>query len=455
LRNRSILLVLGIALITLVPALPALACSCAYGDPRERLAEADGAFIGTLVSQTETDPPEPGEPVSSDRDNTYTFTVEEVFKGDIGDTVEVHAPADGASCGLEMHPGDTDGLFLYLDEEGLWNSSLCSRVPPNELREAAAPLPEPDGEGPIRFLVGGSYGEVRTVALDDQGRTLAYGYGHRDTTDIDVCPGSRYSVEAVDTRRRSALFTVRDLSSFEVVEQFEIEGWNNWYGGSKPDPQALYCRDEDAQEIFAFGSTRREPTSLGELIRIDPAGIHVVARGSYMFGNFTDDTLFVAGGKWGRNLAAIDLDTGAKKAVARAHRYAVPYPSPDGNWVATYYADWSGEAPSTVSLFPTNDDEQMTKQLSTRPTAGQIVWRNNSSPVFLPFGGDTNTAKVFDLNLKVDGSFDWYARSPSVVDGAVYGLSYEEITRADLPAGPAESFHELLLPIAYVLEPVP
>lgn len=38
-------------------------------------------------------------------------------------------------------------------------------------------LPGPDGRGPVALLVGGRFGPARTLALDVEGRTLAYGTG--------------------------------------------------------------------------------------------------------------------------------------------------------------------------------------------------------------------------------------------------------------------------------------
>ena len=81
-------------------------------DPYRGLAEADGAFVGTL---TATDR---GIPV----DNTgtlidYAFDVEAAIKGEIGDTIVVKSAADGAACGFEMPIGDRvlggfeDGAF--------------------------------------------------------------------------------------------------------------------------------------------------------------------------------------------------------------------------------------------------------------------------------------------------------------------------------------------------------
>lgn len=456
-RARKTWIGIFAASVIIVPALPAHACSCAYGDPRERLAEADGAFIGTLVSQTETEPPDPDEPVSSGRDNTYTFTVEEVFKGDIGETIEVHAPADGASCGLEMGIGQQDGLFLYMDE-GLWRSSLCSRVDPQELRDAAAPLPEPDGENPARFLIGGSYGEARIVAIDEQGRTIAYGYGQKDTTHVKVCPGSKYSVEAVDTRRKPSQLVVRDLATFEVVRDIEIEGWNNWYSGKKPDLVALLCLNQDASEILAFGSTRHEPVAHSELLRITPDGIAEIHDGTGMFATLTPDAVYMNRGRWGRTIAVIDPDTGASTKVAKLHEFASPYPSSDGEWIATAYNDWREmKDPSRINLISADGSEKRSVKLfkGGRIAQGQIVWTDDDTLAFLPYGGDIGTAKVFDLDLDVTSTFDWYAHSPVIWGSDLYGIDFENLVKSDLSETGTEQVHELLFPVNYSLALIP
>lgn len=172
--SRRIAIVAGLTVVLVMGlALPAQACSCAYGDPRESLHEANGAFIGTFLSARDADGVPSG---SSDDDTIYTFEVDEAFKGSFGETVDVHAPLSGASCGLEVAPGQDYGLFLYLDGDA-WHSSLCSMVEPEDLRQAAAPLPEPDGENPARFLIGGSFGEVR-------GATEVIGWGKRFSTPL-------------------------------------------------------------------------------------------------------------------------------------------------------------------------------------------------------------------------------------------------------------------------------
>ena len=57
------------------------------------------------------------------------FRVEQVYKGDIENRVEVETARDGAGCGLELAVGQRVGLLLERDG-GLWRSGLCSQVEP-------------------------------------------------------------------------------------------------------------------------------------------------------------------------------------------------------------------------------------------------------------------------------------------------------------------------------------
>ena len=178
---------------------PARACSCAREDPRTVLARADAAFVGTLLERRE------GRPARSSADPvTLVFRVLESVKGRLGSTVEVVTAASGASCGVEARIGQTIGLFLER-VGGVWQSNLCRQVSPSELRAAARPLPRPDGRGPVAFLVGGRFGPARTLALDAQGRTLAYGRGEGESLMVSVCPGGRRVAEVVRAGRGVAV----------------------------------------------------------------------------------------------------------------------------------------------------------------------------------------------------------------------------------------------------------
>ena len=96
----------------------ALACTCAPVDLARDLPRADGAFVGTLLER-------------EDREATSTllFRVEQVYKGDIANRVEVETARGGAACGIEVPVDERVGLLLERDG-GVWRSSLCSQVEP-------------------------------------------------------------------------------------------------------------------------------------------------------------------------------------------------------------------------------------------------------------------------------------------------------------------------------------
>jgi len=104
--------------VALALAGDAFACSCLPVDLARDLPRADGAFVGTLLERT-------------DRKSTSTllFRVEQVYKGDIENRIEVETARGGAACGLEVPPDQRIGLLLERDG-GVWRSSLCSQVEP-------------------------------------------------------------------------------------------------------------------------------------------------------------------------------------------------------------------------------------------------------------------------------------------------------------------------------------
>lgn len=114
------------AAVALGFAADAHACTCAPVDLEQALPSADGAIIGTLLERREPAPA----PIQSSADPvTLVFRVEQVYKGDIDNRVEVVTARDGASCGLEVAVGERTGLLLDRDGD-VWRSGLCSQVDP-------------------------------------------------------------------------------------------------------------------------------------------------------------------------------------------------------------------------------------------------------------------------------------------------------------------------------------
>jgi hypothetical protein len=115
------LVVAALASVALFAAAPtdAFACSCLpWGNAKEELAKAKGAFVGVYLGRRPTTK-WPGAAL-------YRFRVERRLKGSIGRTVEVVSANNGAACGLEVQKGHRYGLLLRR-VRGRWHSSLCEQ----------------------------------------------------------------------------------------------------------------------------------------------------------------------------------------------------------------------------------------------------------------------------------------------------------------------------------------
>ena len=220
----------------------ASACSCVQGDPRTLLRQADAAFVGRLVEKRES-----RRPLRSSADPaTYVFRVDRVVKGRLGGTVEVLAATSGASCGIEAERGKPVGLFLDR-ANGEWRSSLCQQIEPARLRAAARPLPAPNGRGPAALVVGGRFGPARTLALDAQGRTLAYGRGEGESLILSVCPGGRRVAELVRREGSDAVaVAVRALPTLRTVWERRLAT------PAYTHATALSCRTPGGRRVLAF-----------------------------------------------------------------------------------------------------------------------------------------------------------------------------------------------------------
>jgi hypothetical protein len=112
-------LVAVIATLALAFSADAFACTCLRVDLVRDLPRAEGAFVGTVLERN-----------VQGRKAVYLFRVEQVYKGDIENRIEVVSAANGSACGLELAVDQRIGLLLTR-EGGTWRSSLCSQVDPS------------------------------------------------------------------------------------------------------------------------------------------------------------------------------------------------------------------------------------------------------------------------------------------------------------------------------------
>jgi hypothetical protein len=425
---------------------PARACSCAIGDPRSALARADAAFVGVLVERREP-------PVVRNSAETVTlvFRVEEAVKGRLGERVEVETAASGASCGIEASVGDRIGLFLERAGER-WRGNLCAQVAPRTLREAARPLPRPNGEGPAALLVGGRFGPARTIALDRRGRTLAYGRGAGETLFLGACPGGRRAVELVFGNQ--VVLAIRELPRLRVVAERRLP--LSWGGRA---PAGVWCRDGLARDVVVFATDLNRPQGSARLLRLRGSAFVTFWRGTALAATFSGDRAFLASGARGERLLSVALN-GDQKHLARVPRSTGSLAlSPDGSRIAgvAYSAPFGASAPqSRLVLVDRRTGRVRAVPLGSANVSGDVAWLDARRLAFFP-DGEVTEARVYDRSLRVLTRIrSWRARGAVVRGSTAYGIGWMgELSRAALPSGPVRHVRMLPSPVVRVIVAVP
>jgi hypothetical protein len=189
----------ALAVLLALLAADTAGASCITPEPRRQLRAADAAFAGAFESERR-----------DGQQRRLTFRVQTVVKGALGETVEVYEPGLTSISLPGLAPGERVGLML--DRAGdTWRSDDCRRVDPEELVDAARPVPRPPGHGRARYFVSGRFGDATGVLLDARGRALAYGFGG-NAASTAVCGGSLMELGAgrlVTRRLRDLRATAR------------------------------------------------------------------------------------------------------------------------------------------------------------------------------------------------------------------------------------------------------
>jgi hypothetical protein len=409
------------------------------GDPRDSLKAADGAFIGTMLSHT----PDPGD---GGQTSTYTFSVQEEFKGEFGGTVDVRSATNGASCGLEVPIGGATGLFLNL-VDGAWHSNLCQQIAPEDLRAAAQPLPEPNGEGPIKMLVSGSYGDAGIIALDAQGRTLAYGEREPESGLLHVCPTSQRFLEVYGGFRRPNL-AVRDTSTLEVVREIDLPLGTAPY--KNLTPVAMAC-DVDAGVIY-LAALRYGGDEEDFVFKITGDNVKRIYRGKVGDFSFVGTDLYLTEGGRARFLVKLDLAKPERDGLATVPGNSTsPRLSPNGKWMTLRAGS------DRMRLVVVNLATGATRsKVLAEGHAGQALWLDDRRIAFLPGGYDNSKIEIYSRGLEklstVTG--DWYTNANFVDGDVAYGAGWGVLYKAELPGGPAEVLRRFETPVIYHLVPV-
>ncbi len=192
---------------------PASACTCANRPVEERLAAADGAFIGTLVGipASSVGPLEDGRPSEIPQSVPFVFDAEQWVKGERApDLIDVHGPI--FECGIEVPVGTPTAVFITV-ANGQAEASLCSFI--DDTLVAAFMEPPRTSDAPAKYLAVPAWPE-QAVMLAADGAVVATRpedtYGRRQAE----CAAG----EVVEDRNREVVRV--DLSSFEDIEVLQF-----------------------------------------------------------------------------------------------------------------------------------------------------------------------------------------------------------------------------------------
>ena len=393
---------------------PASACSCFGGDPRRMLAGADAAIVGVLVDKRLKDPP-----LRTSADiSIYTFRIVEVVKGRLGETVEVESSTDGGSCGINASPGRPVGLLLYRNG-GRWQSGLCMQLSPAELRRAAAPLPRPNGSGPVALVAGGSFGPARLVALDRRGRTLRYAYGDGETRALALCPGRRLVELVGDARFR---LVVRELPTLRRLRELVLTRDPRTYA-----PDEVSCAGGDVF-VAASGEVRSRILRVRgrrvSTIRLGPARIRLHGASAYV--------------AHGSRLVRLNLVTGRRQELGRLPSdLPEVLPSPDGRHLAGVSA-----ARAAVMVVDVRTRRVRTLRLGDEDS-GIVAWVDARRLLFSSYV--TRRASIFDTRLRRVGVLaPWQVTRVAAGGNTVYGIAFDgRVVAARLPRAPVRALGRL------------
>lgn len=373
----------------------------------------------------------------------YTFAVDEAVKGDFGETVKVRTASEGSVCGLDLRIGRQTGLFLSGDSRSGWTSSLCQLIFPEDLREAAAPMPEPNGEGPIEVIAAGNWGEMGLFALDSEGRTLMYGERKFGSSVTDVCPGSDLFIEV--PWRGTSRWVIRRTATFEVLEVIY-------------PPVGLWpetCVAEDASEILAYDVDYDEPISRSVFYRFSDGLFEKLYEGSSSGFDLVGDHLYLTEGRYGRNVKVLDLSDETKSFIARLPGYVQGVAvSADEMYLATTAG---ADREKLIVIDRTTSPATVRVKHRGIGRSGEVYWLDNSTFVYLPGGYDNTKVKVLDTSLDLHNTLSgwWYTLDEEVLGNVAYGAGWGSVFRATLPEGPSELLREFPSPEIYSVVAVP
>lgn len=452
--RRFLLLLVMATTLTVVPSVPARACSCSPVDAAQALRDSDGAFIGRLVLREEV-PPSPDEPVVDGIRNNpfrYRFRVDETLKATFPSEVDVRSGEGGGDCGISPAIGESVGLLV--DRwRGELTSSVCAQFRPDRLRRAAAPVPLPEGRPPPRLLVGTTYGGGRVLSLDDRGRVIAFGAGQGQTTVLALCPGAERVVEAFvppeSSPMRDAALAVRRVSDLAIEREIPLSG-SGPADGVYREVEALTCRDPAAGDLIVF-VREDSPDYRSRIDRVRGTKTTTLWEGTATHGAIHPNgrLAYVTGGRQGADLVALDLTANpvTKRRVATIPEYPAPPSVAASGKVAvlTGGAHGLGPHPGPLALITIDPSSGNLRRVTVpgESPSGTVVWAPDGRLVFVPDNA-AEPVRVYDENLDEVAMWrGWQSSRAVVADGELVGLDQGIVHSSPLEGGPVVTFAEL------------
>jgi hypothetical protein len=237
-KARAVVVVgvlVGAVVVTLDPAGPAMACSCAVFTMESEVADADAAFVGVATEALNV----PLGPGVTDEfgggPGSWAFDVVEVVKGDVGDRVEVWQAMAG-ECGPIFEIGELIGVVVRRDGDRFVTDNCGGVWLPEELL-APGTLAAPTGSGPAVLVASGRTGDAMLATYDVEGNLVGWGLGEPEGELLRprVCPGSTtvvgmtrsWSDDTVALERWD-LATLRPVSSVTLPYRSQALFWPFW-----------------------------------------------------------------------------------------------------------------------------------------------------------------------------------------------------------------------------------
>lgn len=175
-RAGSVLLVMSLLLVTL-EAGPAYACSCMDVPLKEDIRDADVVFSGEVRSIDEGAGVGSGPLAATGR---ITFAVEDSWKDDTAQTVDVHGQGDGVNCYNTFEEGEAYLVYASRAEgaDAPLKNIGCGETKPLAAAEAdlrllgppAVGLPETGGLAPL--ALGGTLLAIAALSVACAARVL-------------------------------------------------------------------------------------------------------------------------------------------------------------------------------------------------------------------------------------------------------------------------------------------